>query len=224
MTRTLFACLLAGTMITGPALAQSGSQTAPKGTQAQNAQAGQSQSNLRALAAPQQGQMFGSDLSGTTVYGANNEEIGDISDLLIDRDGKVVAAIVGVGGFLGVGEKDVAVPFQALEIVDEKNSDRTAMYTGGRVAPGAPMPGTTATDRSATGSTATGSTATTGSGSNAAGTNAGNRADAGRTGASGTAGARADADDSKMVDPVRVVLRGMTKADLQNAPSFKADQ
>ena len=48
------------------------------------------------------------------MYGANNENIGEINDVLINRNGQVVAVIIGVGGFLGIGEKDVAVPMSML--------------------------------------------------------------------------------------------------------------
>ena len=48
------------------------------------------------------------------VYDLNENKIGDIKDVLVDKSGKVVALIVGVGGFLGAGEKDVAVPFEAV--------------------------------------------------------------------------------------------------------------
>jgi sporulation protein YlmC with PRC-barrel domain len=48
------------------------------------------------------------------VYDPNENKIGDIKDVLLDKSGKVVALIVGVGGFLGAGEKDVAVPFEAV--------------------------------------------------------------------------------------------------------------
>jgi sporulation protein YlmC with PRC-barrel domain len=48
------------------------------------------------------------------VYDPNENKIGDIKDVLVDKSGKVVALIVGVGGFLGAGEKDVAVPFEAV--------------------------------------------------------------------------------------------------------------
>jgi len=57
------------------------------------------------------------------VYDTQENKIGDVNDILLDADGKVAAVIVGVGGFLGVGEKDVAVPFKALKIA-EKNGDR----------------------------------------------------------------------------------------------------
>ena len=48
------------------------------------------------------------------VYDPNENKIGDIKDVLVDKTGKIVALIVGVGGFLGAGEKDVAVPFEAV--------------------------------------------------------------------------------------------------------------
>ena len=48
------------------------------------------------------------------VYDPNENKIGDIKDVLVDKSGRVVALIVAVGGFLGAGEKDVAVPFEAV--------------------------------------------------------------------------------------------------------------
>ena len=48
--------------------------------------------------------------------GPDDKSIGDINDVLIDKDGQVTAVVVGVGGFLGVGEKNVALPFQALNV------------------------------------------------------------------------------------------------------------
>jgi PRC-barrel domain protein len=47
------------------------------------------------------------------VYDPADNKIGEIMDVLVDRDGKVTALVVGVGGFLGMGEKDVAVPFNS---------------------------------------------------------------------------------------------------------------
>jgi hypothetical protein len=48
------------------------------------------------------------------VYDPSDAKIGEITDVLVGKDGKVQAFIVSVGGFLGVGEKDVAVPFSAV--------------------------------------------------------------------------------------------------------------
>ena len=50
-----------------------------------------------------------------SVYDPSNNKIGEIEDVLLAPDGKVSALIVGVGGFLGMGEKDVAVPFTAVK-------------------------------------------------------------------------------------------------------------
>jgi len=49
------------------------------------------------------------------VYDRSNNKIGEIQDVLVNKDGKVDAAIIGVGGFLGAGEKDVAVSFDAIK-------------------------------------------------------------------------------------------------------------
>jgi hypothetical protein len=51
--------------------------------------------------------MLGSSLIGSTVYGRDNENIGDVTDIVIDKTGKALGIVVGVGGFLGIGEKDV---------------------------------------------------------------------------------------------------------------------
>lgn len=56
-----------------------------------------------------------SDLDGKSVEDANGESIGSISDTLVNEDGEVIAVLVGVGGFLGIGAKDVAVSMDALE-------------------------------------------------------------------------------------------------------------
>ena len=55
---------------------------------------------------------------GLDVYNQNNEKIGDISELLVDHTGKIQAAILEVGGFLGVGERMVSVNFDQLTFVD----------------------------------------------------------------------------------------------------------
>jgi sporulation protein YlmC with PRC-barrel domain len=57
------------------------------------------------------------------VYDPNDSKIGEIMDVLVDRSGKATALIVGVGGFLGAGEKDVAVPFDAVHATKKGNND-----------------------------------------------------------------------------------------------------
>ena len=56
------------------------------------------------------------------VYDPADNKIGEIEDVLVDRDGKINAAIVGVGGFLGIGEKHVAVPFNAVQVTTKDNN------------------------------------------------------------------------------------------------------
>jgi sporulation protein YlmC with PRC-barrel domain len=56
------------------------------------------------------------------VYDQGQHSIGKIDDVLIDKSGKITALMVGVGGFLGMGEKDVALPFNAVK--SEKKNDK----------------------------------------------------------------------------------------------------
>jgi len=62
-------------------------------------------------------------LINESVKNASNETIGDINDVLIGSDGKVAAIIVGVGGFLGMGEKNVALPFDQLMFAKSADDD-----------------------------------------------------------------------------------------------------
>src|ERR1700720_1367962 len=57
-----------------------------------------------------------------SVYDPSDAKIGEIMDVLVDRDGKIAVLIVGVGGFLGMGEKDVAVPFNAVQFKTKDNN------------------------------------------------------------------------------------------------------
>lgn len=59
------------------------------------------------------------DFMGQPIYTSDNQSIGDINDLLVQEDGGIVAAVVGVGGFLGIGQKNVAIPFDNITITRE---------------------------------------------------------------------------------------------------------
>jgi ribosomal 30S subunit maturation factor RimM len=65
-------------------------------------------------------------LIGSSVRGIDDEEIGQISDLLIDRDGNVAGVVVGVGGFLGIGERDVALSWDAIELTTDEDGEPVA--------------------------------------------------------------------------------------------------
>lgn len=60
-----------------------------------------------------------SKLVGLNVYNDSNESLGSINDLLADKSGNIKAVVIGVGGFLGVGEHLVAVPMDKVKFVDE---------------------------------------------------------------------------------------------------------
>jgi sporulation protein YlmC with PRC-barrel domain len=65
--------------------------------------------------------ILASNFIGSAVYSTANENIGDINDLVFDAEGKVNAAVIGVGGFLGMGEKDVAVPLDKITVTKDEN-------------------------------------------------------------------------------------------------------
>jgi sporulation protein YlmC with PRC-barrel domain len=80
-----------------------------------------------------QGDWRASKVVGVSVYNDNNESLGSINDLLMDNSGNIKAVVIGVGGFLGVGEHLVAIPFDKIKFVNEP-----VAYTGVAGAPNAP--------------------------------------------------------------------------------------
>jgi hypothetical protein len=80
-----------------------------------------------------------SKLIGLDIYNRADEKLGDINEILFDRDGKVMAVVIGVGGFLGMGEHDVAVSLDKLKFVEEphksaKTADKDKATTTGTTA------------------------------------------------------------------------------------------
>jgi sporulation protein YlmC with PRC-barrel domain len=58
-----------------------------------------------------------SRFKGTNVLGPDDAKVGDVNDMLFDKNGKIIGLIVGVGGFLGIGEKSVAIDMSAFQAV-----------------------------------------------------------------------------------------------------------
>lgn len=82
----------------------------------------------RSTAAPQRdaittGQISASDLLNEPVKNAADETIGDVNDVLVAQDGKSVSVVVGAGGFLGIGEKDVVLSFDKLKFAQDNDGD-----------------------------------------------------------------------------------------------------
>jgi sporulation protein YlmC with PRC-barrel domain len=74
-------------------------------------------------------QWRGSKLVGLTIYGSDNQPVGDVNEILVDDQGTIVAVVIGVGGLLGIGEKDVAVPFRAIQWRDVATTATSATPT-----------------------------------------------------------------------------------------------
>ena len=66
---------------------------------------------------PEQNQteVLGTDFIGTRVVSKDNQPLGKIANLVFDQSGHIELAVIGIGGFLGIGEKEVAVPFDSLK-------------------------------------------------------------------------------------------------------------
>jgi hypothetical protein len=126
-SKYLLAGLLASTMLCVGASAQ---------------QAPAPRANAPAQAAPASaykysGEWRASKLIGVNVYNQQNEKIGDINEILMTPDGKVAGVILGVGGFLGMGEHDVLVKLEQLKFVNEP------MRTSATTQPARPAPANT---------------------------------------------------------------------------------
>jgi sporulation protein YlmC with PRC-barrel domain len=73
--------------------------------------------------AHQADEMRASKLIGMKVVNTANETVGEINEIVLDKHGKVAAAIIGVGGFLGMGEREVAISFDAIQRSSDKDSN-----------------------------------------------------------------------------------------------------
>jgi hypothetical protein len=67
--------------------------------------------------------VMASRLVGSSIRNAANESIGDINDLVLDNTGKVKAVIAGIGGFLGIGEQNVALQFDQLRLMKDASGN-----------------------------------------------------------------------------------------------------
>jgi sporulation protein YlmC with PRC-barrel domain len=140
--KLLAASLMASTLLAAPALAQSTSappsKPAPAATEVQKnnmttsptaaTPAKPMASNPAAAQTAQQtGQWRASKFVGLNVYNSANEKIGDINELVMGSDGQIDLVVVGVGGFLGMGEHNVALKWSQVKFVNE--AARTASST-----------------------------------------------------------------------------------------------
>jgi sporulation protein YlmC with PRC-barrel domain len=127
-SKYLAAALLSTALLTGAAFAQNPTTD---------------RSNVN-TAVHKDGQWRASKLIGVNVYNENNEKIGEIEELIVDKSAKVDNVVLGVGGFLGMGEHYVAVPMEKLKWVDEPvRTSSTTTAPADKSTVGANNPGTT---------------------------------------------------------------------------------
>ena len=81
-----------------------------------------------------------SKLIGLDVYNRADEKLGDINEVLLDAQGKVKAVVIGVGGFLGMGEHDIAVSMDRLKFVEEPHKSAKADRADGKTTGSATAP------------------------------------------------------------------------------------
>jgi hypothetical protein len=117
MMKTLSAALVGVALIAAPAIAQNANQAANPNAKAQPSQSSQTAQNEQTASAA--GLWQGSKLIGLNVYNNSNEKIGDIKQLMVNKSGQIDTVVIGVGGFLGMGERDVAVKFSELKWSNE---------------------------------------------------------------------------------------------------------
>lgn len=137
-----YAPAIAMALLIGPAAAQTQNQpgaapaTQAQPTQAPRAGTAQNQGSTAALnfiTARDANTWMASELIGKDVYGSNNEDIGEVGDVLLNRNGQVIGVVLDVGGFLGLGETNVAVPLTALQFTDgdgQTTANRATNTTG----------------------------------------------------------------------------------------------
>jgi PRC-barrel domain len=104
-----------------PALPQS--SDAPKSIEPAAPKSAEAAPGGTFLTRQESGDYLASNLIGGTVYNNQDEVIGSINDLVTDGSGKVVAALIGHGGFLGMGQKEVAIRFEDLRLAREDNNN-----------------------------------------------------------------------------------------------------
>jgi sporulation protein YlmC with PRC-barrel domain len=220
VVKHLAVALLGSALIAAPALAQTstgsgaagtsgatttspstGAAPAMNNTTGSSAAGSSSMDSSSAMTQMKPGQWRASQIEGLDVYNQNNEKVGDISEMLIDESGKIQAVVIGVGGFLGIGERDVAVPFDQVKFMNEPRANATAA------------------NNTATGTTGAGGTAGT------AGTTAATPNTTGSVGntTAGTATTANTGNNAERTGPDHAMVN-MTKDQAKAMPEFKYNQ
>lgn len=112
--RTLLLSTVVGLALSGPVFADDTKKQSNPAQQSATDRTLSSQSTVQAK-----------KLLGADIKNAQNETIGEVESINVDKDGKVRSVIVGVGGFLGMGERNVSVNWEALTVTNDGDTVRT---------------------------------------------------------------------------------------------------
>ncbi|TMJ04937.1 MAG: PRC-barrel domain containing protein [Alphaproteobacteria bacterium] len=124
MLKTIMAAAAVSTLALTSAMAQTSTTTTPPASTAPSAATPAPKSGAAHFVQKQgTDQWLFSKFKGTDVIGTDDKKIGDVSDVLFDKDKKIMAYIVGVGGFLGIGQKDVAIDPASFQLVAGKDQN-----------------------------------------------------------------------------------------------------
>jgi sporulation protein YlmC with PRC-barrel domain len=114
-TRYLVSGLIAAALLSTTAFAQTSNPTPPPVAKTDAA--------MPKLASPH---WRTSKMIGLNVYNEQNDKLGDINEIILDKEGKVLGYVVGVGGFLGMGEHDILVEPSKIKFVNEARRTQTS--------------------------------------------------------------------------------------------------
>lgn len=130
---TMLAALIATSIGSAAMAAEATPTTAPKAAETIVTPSATTHANPMTTAVvierAQSGAHLGSKLVGAGVYSTTGERLGDVNDLILDTTGKITGVVVGVGGFLGVGEKNVALTWDSVTVgAEEKGKPRLSVH------------------------------------------------------------------------------------------------
>lgn len=211
INRNLVLATLSASLLAGAAIAQTSAPNPPSSSTG-TAPAATTQSKNQETNLAGQGKWRASKLMGVDIYGPDDKKVGDVTEVIVDKTGKIDMVTVGVGGFLGIGAKDVAIPFDQVTW-----SDQPMASPASAPATGAPATGAAGTNAGA-GNAATGTAGTGTAGAGTAHSGAAGTSAAGTSGSMSAAPATASGSRTQAMYPDHGKIN-MTKDQLSAAPA-----
>lgn len=125
MITTAASALMVGAAVAQTSTSPSSTPSTPSASAPMSSSAPASADSAHFINTQTSDQWLASSFKGTDVIGPDNAKIGDVNDILFDKQGKIVAYVVGVGGFLGIGEKNVALAPDSFQVVPASETRAT---------------------------------------------------------------------------------------------------